>query len=198
MPSPRASPALCTPLAHVRITRSTSLGARPAAQEWLTTWSKLPPAKFLRTASAEAVSSMVSSASLHPYLPSLLPAAFDESEAASKPARLESAAEAIVELLDSGEATEAVAKKVADWATGELQALGTRPLLSLLERVLRGLGAALQMPSAPRSFHLLPTILSLLATIDSCPPATMSDGTTKVKDGDGIVAYALGCARRPP
>jgi len=160
-----------------------------SVQASIANFSRLPDARVLSTAAADEVAAMVAAREIQPWLPQLLPAAFQE--VADKGVRLERTMFAVVVLLDSGDATDAAAKKVADWAIGELQALGTRPLIALLDRVLGGLGAALKLPTAPRSFHLLPTILSLLATLDGCAPTTMADGRTIVKDGDGIVAYAL-------
>ena len=103
----------------------------------------------------------------------------------------------LIKLLDSGTASDGVAKKVSDWLIGELQLLGTKALLGVLDAILGGLCAALEKPPALRSFHLLPTVVSLLATLDSCAPTTMADGRV-VRDGASIATYALGCVLRTP
>lgn len=80
----------------------------------------------------------------------------------------------------------------------QLQALGTQQLLSLLNAILDNLAATLRLPTAPRSFHLLPSVVSLLGVLDAFAATTMSDGKTLVTDGATAAAYAHAALLRTP
>lgn len=116
----------------------------------------------------------------------------DEATAApDKAARLEAATLSLVRQLDSGTMPDSAAKKATEWVLPELsRTLGTRGLLAVLEAILAGLGGALSLPNAPRSYAFLPTILSHLGMVDHHEGLSTRAGEP-LKDGAAVMAYAL-------
>ena len=168
------------------------------AHEWVASFNTLPPAAALCTLSPADLGHIIASPQFGSLVPGLLPAAFDDAPAESKPARLEAAALALVRQLDGGSLSDGVAKKSCEWCIGELQALGARQLVTLLETVLDGVGAALALPPASsRGYHLLPTILSHCSVVEAAEGLKTSGGKP-LQDGAAVTSYALTKLQKAP
>ena len=85
---------------------------------------------------------------------------------------------------------------------GELQALGTRQLLRVLEAVLDGFSDALTLPPcSPRGYHLLPTLLSQCSGVDANEDLRATYPSRKSNPHDrGCVANWKAClfGKTPP
>ena len=197
------------------------------ALRWTQQHSSLPPANSLKTLDPANLAKVVECANFAGFLPTLWPAAFgtrprppppsattratsphftsfalrctpDESDISTKPARLEAATLALVRQLDSGCLPDGVAKKSTEWFIGELQVLSARQLVRVLEGILAGLSAALELPPAsPRAYHLLPTILAHCSVVDAAAGLTTAQGRP-LPDGHAIKSYALSILKAAP
>ena len=133
----------------------------------------LPPAPALRAADAAELAKMVESPKLHAHLPSLLPSAFGDADAASKGARLDAVAHALVRVLDADVLSDSLAKKVSQWVV-ETALVAAAPAAAAggarQPRARAGLP-----PTSPRA--LLPVILSHLCAVDDADDLVLGVAT---------------------